>query len=494
RTSAITGEGISTIREQLENTAKQVQVKKSESWFRLAIDRAFSVQGYGTVVTGTVISGSCRTGEELAWLPSGEMIRVRHLQRHEQPVNEIHSGMRAAMNLAGVKLEEVARGQELATPGYLIPSKVLTVHLHNLPHAKRTLKHRTSIRLHLGTDELIGKVSLLDCDQLEPGSWALSQLFLEKPALATFGQSFIIRDPSATITFGGGRILQPAPDKIRRRHISYLERIEKLLDDADPQKHAMEVAWFCGNKGVSVADLVRGSTLTPAEAESTIKQGLEDGKLFNLQIHETKSYIIHHETLNETQSKVKEVLQELHVKHPLMATHDRCLVGLRLSYLADDDFIQAIIDNMLKNNLLEGNKKRIALVGHVPKMSINQRKLKEKILHKFYDMKYQPPDISNFVAQAGGNVNSLKDILQVCVAEGELVQIAEDVYLHTEHERNLYKFLKEAFKTGTGLTVATIRDILGTTRKYAVPLCEYLDRLGITRREGDLRYLIDNKP
>ena len=173
-------------------------------------------------------SGSLRVGDEVEWQPRGERVRVRSLQNHDQPVEEVHRGQRAAINLAGVRHEDVIRGQELATPGYLVPSRVLTVRLHCLADVKRPIKHRLPVRFHIGTAEIMGTVALLDCDAIEPGGWGLAQLFLDEPATATWGQPFVVRDSSATQTLGGGQVLQPVARKVRRRHLEMLERIERL--------------------------------------------------------------------------------------------------------------------------------------------------------------------------------------------------------------------------------------------------------------------------
>src|SRR5262249_28534096 len=155
---------------------------------------SFVVQGHGTVATGSVTSGSLRIGDDVEWLPKMERVRVRSLHNHDQPVDEVHRGQRAAINLAGAPHEEVLRGQELAAPGYLKPSPSLTVRLHALADVRRPLKHRTEVRLHLGTAEAMAAVSLLDCDALKPGDWALAQLFLDEPVTAAWGQPFVLRE------------------------------------------------------------------------------------------------------------------------------------------------------------------------------------------------------------------------------------------------------------------------------------------------------------
>ncbi len=182
------------------------------------------------------------------------------------PVEEVHRGQRAAINLAGVRHEDVVRGQELATPGYLVPSRVVTVRLHCLADVKRPIKHRMPVRFHVGTAEIMGTVSLLDCDTIEPGKWGLAQFFLDEPATATWGQPFVLRESSATQTLGGGQVLQPVARKIRRRHVGVLERIERLWtgDGARPGLDAWPGS--AASPGFTVADLVRGANIAPDEA------------------------------------------------------------------------------------------------------------------------------------------------------------------------------------------------------------------------------------
>ncbi|HQR07065.1 MAG TPA: selenocysteine-specific translation elongation factor [Gemmatales bacterium] len=488
-TSALTGMGIEELKSALAQAASKVAAPTQHPWFRLAIDRAFIVQGHGTVVTGSVTSGSLKVGDEVAWLPGSEIVRVRSLQNHDQPVQEIRRGMRAALNLAGVKHEDVERGQELSTPGYLVPSKVITVRLYNLPALDHPIKHRFPVRLHLGTIETLGTVSLLDSDQLAPGEWGLAQLFLEEPVLSVYGQPFVIRSPSATATLGGGQVLQPTPEKIRRRHVELLERLEKLWSSNDATERAMQCVWFQGQRGVTVADLVRGAGLYPEQAESVLKLAISSGQIKSVQSSTGKQMLLHADIIHEIHERVKGALAKLHAEFPLMSTHDRFRVQSQLAYVGDDALVQAAVDDMLRTKTLLGDSKRIALADHKPKLSVNQRKLKDKMIESFKAARYQPPEIASFAPQAAGNASALKDITEVCVAEGYLIPIAEGVYLHTDNELAMREMVRKLLQEGKGLMVADIRDILATTRKFAVPLCEYLDRIGITRREGDLRYL-----
>jgi len=488
RTSAQTGEGIPDLKGALQATCRQVEAHAGGEWFRMAIDRSFVVQGHGTVVTGSVTSGSVRVGDEVEWQPRRERVRVRSLQNHDRPVEEVHRGQRAAINLAGVRHEEVVRGQELAAPGYLLPSRVLTVRMHCPADARKPIKHRASVRLHLGTAEIMGTISLLDCDTVEPGQWGLGQIFLEEEATAAWGQPFVVRAPSATQTLGGGQVLQPVARKVRRRHIETLERIERLWT-GDAAERALTVAWFGGFQGFTVADLVRGANIPPDQAPTLIEQLKSERQLAEVRVSAARQILLHADMLKELDERLVQTLARMHEQFPLMATHDRQKVQSHLDYIGDDALVHAAADRLFQQKKLVGDARRIALADFKPKLSGNQRKLKDKIIAAYQEAKFQPPEPASFASQAGGNATNLRDLFDVCVAEGYLVPVATDLYLHADAEAEMRRSLREFLAGEQGRTVAELRDLLGTTRKYAVPICEYLDRVGLTRREGDLRYL-----
>lgn len=492
-TSARTGEGLEQLKQVLREVCSRVEQHSNEDIFRMAIDRSFAVAGHGTVVTGSVTSGSLRVGEEVEWLPAGEKLRVRGLHNHDRPVEEVHRGMRAAINLAGVKHEQIERGQELATPGYLRPSRVLTVRLHALPDIRHPIKHRAEVRLHIGTAEIMGTVSLLDCDRLPAGDWSLAQIFLVKPAVARWGQPFVIRDPSATQTLGGGQVLQPLAQKLRRGRLETLERLETLWR-GDSEARADAVAWFAGWQGLCASDLVQCAGLPLNETEAAITGLQSQGRLVSLALGTGKTVLLHREVFDDLAGRLLAALDRLHAEHPLVASHDRSKVEAQLSYVGDEALIHALADALLARGQVVGDQRRVARADFKPKLSAAQRKLKERIVQAYRSARFQPPELSDFAQEAGGLAASLKDLFEVCVAEGELVHIEGEFYLHSEHEQTMRQLLREKLQGGRGLTVAEIRDLLQTTRKYAVPLCEYLDRVGFTRREGDLRFLVEAGP
>ncbi len=487
-TSASTGKGIAELKAAIAEACQKVEENVGKRWFRLAIDRSFIVQGHGTVITGSVTSGSVRVGDEVEWLPRGDRVRVRSLQNHDASVEEAHRGQRAAINLAGVHHEDVIRGQELAAPGYLVPSRVMTVRLHCLADMKRPIKHRMPVRFHIGTSEVMCTVALLDADALEPGQWGLAQVFLDEPAMGTWGQPFVLRESSAAQTLGGGQVLQPAARKIRRRHFEMLERIERLWS-GDIRQRVLTVAWFGSFGGFTVPELVRGANVGPDEAAEMVARLKDEGELVEIGIGGARRILLHKDMITELEGRILTALDRLHEQFPLMSTHDRQKVQSQLDYVGDDPLVHATVERLIVAKKLVGDLRRIGRADFKPKLSANLRKLKDKLVAAYLTARFQPPEPSSFAPQAGGNAANLKDLFEVCVAEGYLVNIAEGVYLHSEVDAEMRRLVRDKLAEGKGLTVAEIRDMLGTTRKYAVPLCEYLDRVGVTRRDGDLRVL-----
>lgn len=489
--SAVTGLGIAELKAAIAKAAQDVARAEAAGWFRLPIDRAFVVQGHGTVVTGSVALGEARVGDELDWHKGDgtvETIRVRGLTNHGKAVEEVHRGQRAGVNLAGVAHELVRRGQELCTPGYLLASRVITVRLSASAEFRRPIKHRLPLRLHVGTAEVLGTVSLLDCDQVDPGKWGLAQLFLDEPVTTVWGQAFVLRDSSAEHTLGGGQVLQPVAGKIRRRHIESSARLEQLWSD-DAGVRVLTAVWFTEFHGARINDLVRDAGIGPEAVGLQVAKLLTDRKLVEFALPPNRKLLLHAERVAELQERILSVLAALHAENPLVTTHDRQKALARLEYVGDEALLQTVTDQLIATKKLIGDSRRLARADFKPKLSANQRKLKDKIVEAHVTAGFQPPDPKEFANQAGGNAGALRDIFEVAIAEGFLVKVTEEIYLSGESETEMRRRVTERLKDGPGATVAEIRDLLGTTRKFAVPICEYLDRIGLTRRDGDLRVL-----
>jgi selenocysteine-specific elongation factor len=486
--SAVIGRGIPELKAALAAACERVAARTAAEWFRLPIDRAFVVQGHGTVVTGTVTSGTLRVGDELDWHKGDgttERVKVRGLNNHGVAADAVRRGQRAGVNLAGVPHDAVRRGQELATPGYLVPATVLTVRLTASPGGRRPIRHRLPVRLHLGTAEVMAAVAVLDADRVDPGAWAVAQLHLESPVTAVWGQPFVVRDASAEHTLGGGVVLQPGADRLRRRHTETLVRVEQL-GSPDPAVRAAASAWAAGPAGLDPADLVRTAGVGP-DATAGVAAGLvAAGTLVELVLPPNRKRLVHADRVSEVGERILAVLAKMHAESPLVTAHDRGKVFARLDYLGDEALLQADTDRLVGMKKIVADGRRVARADFKPKLTANQRKLKDAIVEEHRSAGFAPPEPKGYAAKAGG-AQAVKDIFEVACAEGLLVKVSEEIYLHADAAAEMRRRVTEKLAAGPGLTVAEIRDLLGTTRKYAVPICEYLDKAGVTKRNGDLR-------
>jgi selenocysteine-specific elongation factor len=490
RVSSHTGQGLDELKVALSEAAAEAAAARNRHAsgpFRMAIDRIFTMAGHGTMVTGSVSSGRARLGDELVIEPGGINVRVRGLQNHDQTVEEAHVGQRAAMNLAGVHHDQIERGQELATPGHLTPHKLLTIRLALLESAARPLKNRSRVRLHLGTAELMASAVLLDRDELAPGESCLAQLYLSQPAVATWHQPLVIRQQSPMITIGGGRVLDPAPPKLKRGQERQLAFLEKL-DSKDPAERAAAAAWFAGLGDWKPADLARTAGIT--EIEQVTKLLLERGELVRLAISPSRSLLVSREALEDRYQRIEQALGRLHDEFPLNAMLDRARLMARLDYLGSDALVDALINSLARSGRMKQSERGVALAGRGPQLSNNEQKLVGELIAMYREAGLQPPTVDEAKSSVTRNQAVVGQLIELAAAEGHLVRITPEFYLHRDVERQLRERLASELAAGAGLTVSQIRELLGVSRKYTVPICEYLDRAGFTRRQGDLRVLV----
>jgi len=492
RTSAATGLGLDELRTALAAAAdKAVRSghRRIAGPFRMAIDRAFTVAGHGTVVTGSVLGGQADVGDELDVEPGGTRVRVRSLQNHGRPVEQIHRGQRAAINLAGIHHEQLQRGHELASPGHLIPSRRLSVRLNLLPTAPRPLKNRARVRVHVGTAELMARVVLLDRDQLSPGDWAPVQVFLSREAVTTWSQPLVMRSESPVETIGGGQVLDPDAPKLRRGQEFTLSRLADLWSE-DVVVRASAALYFAGcreraSNDWRPEDLAR--TAGVDDVEDVCRWLIDRGELVELAVSRTRTFRIHRAVLEELAGRVESVLKKMHRQHPLKSLLDRAQLISRFAYLRNDPLLRSLLERMAAEGRVTLGERGIALSGHGPQLSSGQRDLLEQIVGIFRQAGYQPPSLKQLATQITHHQDDVPQLVQLAEADGRLVRISPEFYLEADLERQMRETLAEKLSSGEGLTVSQIREILTTSRKYAVPLCEHLDRVGVTRRQGDVR-------
>lgn len=481
--SSATGEGIDRLKATLAELADQVEGKSYSGPMRLPVDRVFSVTGFGTVVTGTLISGSAAVGDPVEVMPQGLSSRIRNINIHGKKVERAGAGQRVALNIAGVEVEQVPRGSVVAAPGYLKPSYRLDVRLQLLKTAK-LLKNRARVRLYLGTAELFGRVRLLDRDELEPGQWAYAQLELEEEAVAVKGDRFVVRSYSPMRTIGGGSVVDTKTVKYRRfrkdviKSISTRERgtsgdlIRQLLEGKPAMMTAGEIA-----RATALNEQETADTLDVLAGEGDVRQIQGDGA----------EYYLSGDLYRRWSGEVGALAAKYHREYPLREGYPKEeLRSKKFSGLNSRQF-QLLIQSLESGGVISAGPKTISSPGYVPDPGPDLNGKLSSIESKFRDSAMQPPSWDDAARSAGIGQLLSGEVLHFLVRKGVLVKVAEDLYFHATALEGAKNRLAEYFSTSKEITVGEARDIFNTSRKYALPLLEYFDREKITRRVGDVR-------
>lgn len=490
RTSSKTGEGLDDLKAELAKACEIVaatdRAELGKAPFRMAIDRAFTIDGHGTVVTGSVSSGTLNVGDQLEIQPGDLSVRVRGIQNHDHAAESVARGQRAAINLAGIKQGQVERGHELAETGHLISSKLLTVELRILDRVNKPFKDRTRIRFHVGTAELFGNVRLLDHDQLEPSQTGLAQVYLSEPAVTVWNQPFVVRRQSPVETIGGGRILQPNAARIRKPDENDLAMIADLRSD-DLAARASASVYLADDVNWKPEDLHRAAGIV--DVASVVEQLTVDGTVLEIPVSTTRNISVHQLRFQQMGDRVMKTLERLHRDHPLRFAHALSIFNVEFAYLNQPELLAAVIDDLKKQKKVNANVNSIGLVGYGPKLSKGQRQLLDSLIDQLKTAQLRAPTVADLVKSASKNKDSVLELLEMAVENGDLAKLNDDYFLHISVIDEVKSKLTNASGESDGLTMSEIRTLLDTSRKYAVPLCEYLDRIGFTQRDGDVRRL-----
>ena len=488
RTSATTGAGVDALTNALRVLGATAPIRADPGIFRMAIDRAFTVAGHGTVVTGTVASGVVAIGDELEWQPAGRLVRVRGLQRHDQAVGQVGRGARAAINLVGAHHGEVRRGQELASPGYLRATRVLSIDLRASADAPRPLRHRGRYRVHLGTAEVTATLALLETAELRPGDASLGQLYLSEAVTAVSGQPFVIRAESPAATLGGGRVLVPSARRIRRREHAEIARLGRLRSTDPLDRAAAALAGFGLNSWTDRA-LAREAGLSLAEVGEALHGLATGGRLVTLPVGPRRTIRVLAECVALLEERTLRALARLHAARPRQSAVPRSHVAAELPDLESDALVAALIDRLKARGKVVADARSVALSGFEPTLSQGERRLKSELSEALRTGGFSPPDVAELVTSAGARGAVVPELLALLRDEESAVEIGPQLYLDFEAAADLRRRVRARLDEGASMTMAELRDLLATTRKYAVPIGEYLDRIGLTLRAGDVRRL-----
>jgi len=486
---SLSGRGISDLKAILDEALAALPSRDGRGVFREVVDRVFAVKGHGTVVTGTVLTGSLRLGEEVEVQPGGQKARVRGMQVHGKAVEEVHQGDRAALNLQGLVKAEIGRGSWVAAPGVLKPTTLLDVRLRVLPGDLR-LKHRDRVRVHLGTAEIIGRVLLLGRKALEPGEEGLAQLLLEEETAALVDDRFVIRRYSPQSTLGGGLVLDPAPHRHRPGALLEAQRLERMAegDFADKLAGLLEdprhPVWL-------EAEL---RTRTGADA-SALKEGLgeleAEGRLRRFEWGSRVHYLAE-PRWRESLRRVEERLRAWHAAAPE-------LPGMPVAQLRGDLFgeggwaafshymLDEVATALQASGALRVEGKVAALAGHSATLSPELRRRVEALAQWLEEQAYAAPRLEEMASAQSCTVPEIKRLLAVALNEGLVEQAGEIFLTRLRHAAALRELAALCAESVEGFTVGQAGARLGGSRRFMVPYLEVLDARGITVRNGNLR-------
>ncbi len=489
--SSVTGEGMGELIEAIDKVAGDLKPRERGAYFRMFVDRSFTVAGAGTVVTGTVLSGSSSPGDEVEILPGGHRARVRKIESHGEAVDRARAGQRAAVNLRLLDKGDVGRGDMIATPEVVRPTYMVDVRLEVQDNYPRALQHWTRVRFYVGTHESFGRVVLLEKDSAEPGGGALAQIRLETPAPVMNGDPFIIRDFSSSWTIGGGKVLDSHPTKHKRRKalaVGDLARREDGYLEELIELEAKKTAFFLSRNAVALdlnAPMDRVGAASSALAEKGDVVLLPPRK---------SPWIIHQEAWRRLVGRIKECLSAHHESLPQLDTglseqELRERVSRASGARIEEEPFHYSLERLAEDKVLKSVEATYALSSHAAVLEEGDEQALAAIRASYVDCPMTPPATEEVYAGSGLPKAVVRDFLERLLEEGELVRISREFIFDKKGVSIALEKVLEYIRQNEKMTVAEFRDLVGTSRKYAIPLLNYFDNEGWTVRDGDFRKL-----
>jgi selenocysteine-specific elongation factor len=484
--SARTGVGLAELKQVLLGIAREIEEKHSSRYFRLPIDRSFAVKGFGTVVTGTLISGHVGVGDEVELLPGRKLLRVRGIQTGGQSVERADAGQRTAVNLAGIEHTAVQRGMVLAAPGRFAKTRRIDARVELLRGAA-PIKQRTKVHFHAGTDEAIAEILLHDGTELRPGDAALVQLHLAQEQVAVRGDRFIVRKFSPVITIGGGVVLDPLARRPSRKDSGRAKFLEIL--ERGTAEEMLRAVVERNILGLGMEEIVTRMGWKEEEAKATAEKLARSGAI---RIVGSEPLLLMAEALfQDILKKLPARVEAFHKQNPLSAgiakEELRGAVGRRVR----PETFQAALDELVRQNKLAAQGELVKKPGTEITLTAEEAQAKQQIEQAFAKAGLAVPSVKEVLAQLAIESRRAEKILQILLREKRLVRVSAELIFHSNALGQLASLLANYKKAkGERIGVPAFKELTGITRKYAIPLLEYLDRQRLTRRTGDERVIL----
>ena len=483
--SSVTREGIPQLLSALDLLSQEVRERSSEGLFRLPIDRVFTMKGFGTVVTGTLISGSLSLGETVQVLPSGLEGKVRNLQVYGRSVEKAVAGERTAVNLQGIETSAVERGDVLTRPTTLRATQLIDAYLEYLPHAPRSLKHRTKQRFHVGTTLTGASVFLLDRDELAPGQAGFVQLRLEQPVVALPQDRFVIRGSSAIQTMGGGVILDAHPDKHKRFSPPVIADLS-LLKDGTSEQALRQHIHHSGMGGIDLEELSSRVEMPPGDVQTVIRQMVGRGDLLFIDTEKLK--VIAKGPYQTLRGAALAQLKEFHQRFPMKFGLSKEELRTKLPPEVDVKLFQILINELIQSKEVVLERDKLKLSDHHIS-SVDEKGLAKRIEAAVLKRGLQPPSPKELSEEWSESEGEVRAVFEHLAHEGVLVRIKNEIYFHHVSFENLREQLISYLRSHQEITTPQFKEMTQASRKYVIPLIEYFDQIKLTLRLGEKRVL-----
>jgi selenocysteine-specific elongation factor len=482
--SGITGQGFDAFYEALKELVAKIEPKRTDGVFRLPVERTFSVKGYGTVVTGIPVAGSAKIGDQMTLFPQGVNGRIKAIQVYKQNSEIALVGQCAAINVPRWEYNSIERGNVVTDGEYFQPQQWYLCKLHVLSHIKSPLKYGTKIKFHTGTSEIVATVYLLKGKSVSAGEECLIQVRLNEPVVAGPRDRFILRTLSPVKTIGGGMIVEAIADKLKRSNPQAVKNAEECAQAVPIEKDFIE---YCIKSAEAFAatesELSIRAKISSEPLKKILAELIEEEKIFDL----GSKYFIHHDTSDSVQQQLIKIVGDFHHNSPESP-------GLSVVQFYEASKLRKnIFDRLLKLMLSEGKlverKHRLALPEHREAFSDDEQNLLQSIESLYRNQPFNPPKLEEVLEKAKATPDKVQKILQILIEQERLVRVEKDLLFHSEAVEKARQLLISFIKKEGELESVKFKYLLDTSRKFAIPLLDYFDRIGLTRRAGYTRYL-----
>ncbi len=485
--SNTTKEGFDRLKEVLDELIAQTHAKKDKGIFRLPIDRCFSIKGFGTVVAGTVLSGSIKTGDTLELLPRKKQVKVRGIQVHNHKVDTVGTGYRAAINIVGADKDEINRGDTLGQIGYFQPSEYINASIHLLSSAEKPLKNLIRLRIHLETKEIFGRVVLLDTKILKPGEKAMVQFRLEEPAVTDVGDRYVVRTYSPQNTIGGGVIIEPKAQKAKGFDEDLIAHLQKI-EEGDPAVMVEENLLSNFNIARKIDEIALDLNLPLDKVRSIVERLIEEHKVACIDKKRGLYYAM--DNIKKLMAAIETELKQYHTANPTNIGMPQLELQKNISRGLDKILYNHVTGRLVTDKKIKTTAdNKVSLQDFTVKLDKQLDDIGKKINDLYVDAGFKPPDMQTVLAQRLGPDKDVQKTFKYLIESGTLVDVGESVVFHKKFVEDAQNKIISFLKKNKEIKVSEFRDIIGASRKYALPLLIYFDTHNVTIKRGEVRLL-----